>query len=193
MGKFKELVLKNRTYRGYDESFTLSKEELIDLVDHARLMPSGKNQQALKYFLAYEKEVVEQIQPHTKWAGSLRELGLPFEGTRPTNFIIILHDTDINPNVTYTQKDVGIAGAAITLAAAEKGLGCCMIGSYSGTHLKEIMNVPENLVPVFVIALGKPAEEIVLVEAIDGKITYYRDEANVHYVPKRTIEEIVVN
>jgi len=193
MEKFKDLVLKNRTYRGYDEIFTISKEELIDLVDHARLMPNAKNHQVLKYFVAHEKNVVSQIQAHTKWAGSLRELGLPFEGTRPTAFIVVLQDTELNPTLASGQKDVGIAAAYITLAAAEKGLGCCMIGNYSAVGVKEVMNLPEHLTPVLVIAVGKPMEEVVLVEPVEGSITYYRNEENVHYVPKRTIEEIVVN
>jgi len=193
MKNFKELVLKNRSYRGYDESFTFSKEDLIDLVDHARLMPSAKNHQVLKYFLAYEKETVAQIQPHTKWAGYLPELGLPFEGTKPTAFIVILRDKNFDEVFANGLQDVGISAATITLAAAEKGFGCCMIGAYSAVGVKEVMNLPEHLSPVLVIALGKPAEEVVLVDSIDGDITYYRDEANIHYVPKRKIDEIVVN
>ena len=192
MSKLKELVLQNRSYRGYDNSVRQTKAELMELVDHARLMPAAKNAQPLKYFLAYEKEVVDQIQAHTKWAGLLADLNLPFEGTKPTSFIVILQDTEIEPVLAGFQVDVGITSAAITLAAAEKGLGCCMIGSYSGAGVKEVMQLPENLSPVLVIALGKPAEEIVLTDAVDGKVAYYRDENNVHYVPKRKLEDVIV-
>lgn len=190
----KDLVLKNRTYRGYDESFTVSRETLLHLVDHARLMPNAKNHQILTYYIAYESEVVKSIQSHTKWAGSLRELGLPFEGTRPTAFIVIMQNTEINPVLVKGLKDVGIAAAAITLAATEIGLGCCMIGNYSAIGIKEVLNLPENLVPHLVVAVGKPAEEVVLTEISEGEsITYYRDEHNVHYVPKRKLEDIVIN
>ena len=192
MSKFKDLVLQNRSYRGYDNSSKQTKEELMALVDHARLMPAAKNAQPLKYFLAYEKEVVDQIQVHTKWAGLLADLNLPFEGTKPTSFIIVLQDTDIEPVLAQFQSDVGIAAATITLAAAESGLGCCMIGSYSAMGVKEVMKLPENLSPVLVIAIGKPDEKIVLTEAEDGNVAYYRDENNVHYVPKRKLEDIIV-
>ncbi|MCL2559609.1 MAG: nitroreductase family protein [Turicibacter sp.] len=193
MSKFKEIVLKNRSYRGYDNDVTQTKEDLLDLVDHARLMPAAKNAQPLKYFLAYEKEVVAQIQAHTKWAGLLAELNLPFEGTKPTSFIVILQDTDIEPVLAQFQTDAGIAAATITLAAAEKGLGCCMIGAYSAAGVKAVMQLPENLSPVLVIAIGKPAEKIVLTDVEDNKVAYYRDEDNVHYVPKRKLADIVVN
>ena len=192
MSKFKDLVLQNRSYRGYDNSIKQTKEELMELVDHARLMPAAKNLQPLKYFLAYEKEVVDLIQEHTKWAGLLADLNLPFEGEKPTSFIVVLQDTDIEPALMQFQKDVGIVAATITLAAAEVGLGCCMIGAYSAAGVKEVMQLPPNLSPVLVIAIGKPNEEIVLTEAEDGDVAYYRDENNVHYVPKRRLEDIIV-
>jgi len=192
MSNFKDLVLKNRSYRGYDRSVKQTRDELMALVDHARLMPAARNAQPLKYFLAHEAEIVSQIQQHTRWAGALPDLYLPFANTEPTSFIVVLQDTAIEANLAQFQNDVGIVGATITLAAAEVGLGCCMIGAYSAVGVKEVMQLPENLSPVLVIAIGKPGEEIILVDAIDGEITYYRDEANVHYVPKRRLEDIIV-
>ena len=51
----KDLLLKNRSYRGYDETRAVTREELVDLVEHARLTPSSVNKQALKYYLACER------------------------------------------------------------------------------------------------------------------------------------------
>jgi len=192
MSSFKDLVLRNRSYRGYDNSVKQTKEELMELVDYARLMPATKNVQPLKYFLAYEKDIVDRIQKHTKWAGALTDITLPSPGTEPTSFIVVLHDTDIEQTLPLYLRDVGIVAAAITLAAAEMGLGCCMIGAYSAAGVKEAMQLPENLSPALVIAIGKPDEEIVLTEAEDGNIEYYRDENNVHFVPKRRLEDLIV-
>ena len=190
---FKDLVLANRSYRGFDEDHKFSKEDLMDLVDYARLMPSGKNSQPFKYFLAWEDEIVAAIQPHTKWAGILAELNLPREGSRPTGFIVVLQDLNIEKSIQAPQKDVGIVASAITLAAAEKELGCCMIGSFSASGLKKTLNLNENLAPVFVIALGKPTEKIILKDInADESIAYYRDDNDVHYVPKRRLEDIIV-
>ena len=191
MIKFKDLVRKNRSYRGYDNTVRQSKEELIELIDHARLMPAAKNSQPLKYFIAYEKEIVDSIQSHTRWAGKLQHLNLPFAGYEPTSFIVILQDMIVES--VMTQVDVGIASATITLAAAEVGLGCCIIGAYSVKGVKEVMQLEDSLSPVMVIALGKPAEEIVLVDAVDGNVDYYRDNNNIHYVPKRNLADIIVN
>lgn len=188
----KDIVVKNRSYRGFDETAVQTKEELAAIVDHARQMPAMKNAQPLKYFLVTEKSIVDAIFPHTKWAGLLPELGLPIPGTRPTSFIVIVQDTTIEPVLAQFQMDVGIAAATVTLAATEAGLGCCMIHNYGAVGVKEALNMPEHLKPVLVIAVGKPAEVVKMVEIVDGKTAYYRDDNNVHYVPKRSLSEIIL-
>jgi len=43
------------------------------------------------------------------------------------------------------------------------------------------------------VAVGKPDEEIVIREIEKGESTkYYRDENDVHYVPKRKLEDILL-
>lgn len=188
---FKDLVIKNRSYRGFDENYRIDRKTLLELVDLTRYTAASANLQPLKYFIACEKEIVDKIQPLTKWAGSLSHLNLPYPGTRPTAFIVICQDTTISSAVGML-KDVGIVAQTITLGAAEKDLGCCMIGSFELAALKELLSFPEHIEPKLVIAIGKPAETIVLTDATDGKTTYYRDEAGVHYVPKRSLEDILI-
>lgn len=48
--------------------------------------------------------------------------------------------------------------------------------------------------PVLIVAIGKPDETIVLTDVKeDGDINYYRDENDVHYVPKRSLEDLIIN
>lgn len=188
---FKDLVMKNRTYRGYDENHIVDRTTLLELIDLTRYTAASANLQPLKYFAAADKETVDKIQSLTKWAGALPELHLPVPGTRPTAFIVICQDNHISSAVGML-KDVGIVAQTITLGAAEMGLGCCMIGSYNAAALQEALGLPEHIDPKLVIAVGKPAETVVLTEASNGQTTYYRDENGVHYVPKRPLEEIVL-
>ena len=47
--------------------------------------------------------------------------------------------------------------------------------------------------PGVVIAIGEPAEKIELVPVPEnGDVNYYRDENGTHYVPKRALEDIVL-
>lgn len=188
---FRDLVIKNRTYRGFDESYRIDRAVLEELVDLTRYTASSANLQPLKYRVAADRETVARIQPLTHWAGALPQLQLPREGSRPTAFIVICQDMRISAS-TAMLKDVGIVAQTIALGAAEMGLGCCMIGSFSAQKLREAIELPEELEPKLVIALGKPAEEIVLEEAQAGKTTYYRDERGAHHVPKRPLSEILI-
>ena len=190
----KDLVLKNRSYRGFDESVRISRETLEGFVDCARLCPSSVNKQPLKYFLTWEPEEVEKVQGLTKWARALPEMVLPHPGKRPTGFVVICQDKGIDENLNRYQKDVGIVAQTMLLAAVEQGLGGCMIGNFQAGEVMEVLGLPEEIRPLLIVAFGKPAEEIHLVDVPeDGNTNYYRDENDVHYVPKRTLADELLN
>lgn len=190
---FKDMVRQNRSVRGYDETRRVTREELLDLADCARLCPSSINMQPFKYRLVYEREEVDRLQPLTHWARKLPEANLPHEGKRPAAFIVICQDTRIFESLARFQKDVGIVAQTMLLGAVEKGLGGCMIGNFGAGSVKEALGLPEYLAPLLIVAFGKPDETIVLTEIGDGGSTdYYRDGQDIHYVPKRRLEDIVL-
>ncbi|MBO5219536.1 MAG: nitroreductase family protein [Clostridia bacterium] len=187
----KELLTGNRTCRTFDESRRITREELLDMVDCARLTPSSMNLQPLCFRIVYTPEELQKVQPLTKWAGALPELHLPPEGHRPTAFIVICQDTEKFGDGAKFQKDVGITALAIHLRAAEMGLAGCMIGSFAKGSLKEALALPGAVEPLLVIGLGKADETREIVGLRDGSTTYYREDG-VHKVPKRALEDIVL-
>ena len=188
-----DLVRRNRSFRGYDHSRSIAREELLRLLEAARLCPSSVNIQPLKYYLAYKPTEVGIIQAETKWAKGLPELTLPHPGKEPTAFIVICQDTAIDPNLSRFQRDVGIVAQTMLLAAVEMGLGGCMIGNFSAGALHDALGLPERLRPLLVVAIGKPDEEIVLTDIVDGNTAYYRDQQDRHYVPKRALDELLID
>jgi nitroreductase len=78
------------------------------------------------------------------------------------------------------------------LGATEAGFGGCIIYSVNRKNLREILNLPGQFEIVQVLALGKPKEEVVLEEMIHGDVKYWRDANQVHHVPKRSLEEIIL-
>ncbi len=190
----KDLVMKNRSYRGFDKARKLTREELEYFVELARLCPSSVNVQPLKYYLVHEDEQVRKVQQTTKWARALPHLNLPFEGTEPTAFIIICQDLNIGDSIARYQKDVGIVAQTMLLGAVEMGLGGCMIGNYSSDDLRLALNLDEKIQPVLIVAFGKPNENIEIVDIDDsGDTKYYRDDENNHYVPKRKKDVLIIN
>ncbi len=190
MSDFRDLVLRNRTYRRFDESHPISRETLVKLVDLARCTASASNLQPLKYILSNDPEANAKIFRCLAWARYLEDWDGPQPGERPSAYIVILVDEAIAKDWWC---DDGIAAQTILLGAVEKGLGGCMLGAIQRDRLRKELDISEHLKIRLVLALGRPAEKVVLENAQpDGDIRYWRDEAGVHHVPKRGLEELIV-
>lgn len=188
---FKDLVRKNRSYRRFDENKKISREQLMELVNLARLSASAANLQPLKYFLSHDPKVNEKVFSTLAWAGYLKDWNGPSQGERPAGYIVILGDKEISEKFGV---DPGIAAQSILLGATEKGLGGCMFASVAREKLRKLLDIPSNFEILYVLALGYPVEKV-QIEDIDesGNIKYWRDENQVHHVPKRSLSEIIVS
>ncbi len=186
----RDLILKNRTYRRFDEAVEIGKDQVAEWIDLARLSSSGANLQPMKYIIVTEKEDREKIFSHLKWAASLPDWDGPKEGERPSAYIVMLLDYGISKNPWW---DHGISAQSIMLGAVENGYGGCMFGSLNKAGIKRDFAIGEEYEVMMVLALGKPVEEVVLEDIKDGKIKYYRDENNVHHVPKRKLEDMIIS
>ena len=188
--EFRELVANNRTRRIFDQSRPVALDTLVELIDLARLTPSGMNKQPLKYVAVADDTVCADIFPLLGWAGYLKDWRGPAEGERPTGYIIILLDTAIADSPGC---DHGIVSQTIMLGAVEKGLGGCIIGTVNRKKLAGLLDLPDEYEVLLVLALGVPAEDVV-VEALPsgGKIEYWRTSDGTHHVPKRGLEEVLI-
>jgi nitroreductase len=185
----KELILRNRSYRRFYQTEKIGLNNLREWVDLARNSASGRNAQPLKYLLSVDESFNALIFEQLAWAGYLTEWSGPVEGERPVAYIVMLHDTSISTNYFC---DDGIATQSILLGATEAGFGGCIIYSVNRKNLREILDLPGQFEIVQVLALGKPKEEVVLEEMVNGDVKYWRDANQVHHVPKRSLEEIIL-
>jgi len=186
----RDLILKSRSCRRFYENQPVTMETLRQLVDLARLSPSARNAQPLKYILSCEAEKNARIFPTLAWAAYLKDWGGPKIGERPAAYIIILGDKSVSQ--TYG-IDPGIAAQSIMLGAKEAGLGGCIMTSVQKLALAAALNIPEQYEVILAIALGKPRETVV-VEKVgpEGDTKYWRDEQGVHHVPKRDLDELII-
>ncbi|QTQ16015.1 nitroreductase family protein [Treponema parvum] len=187
----KDLVLQSRSYRRFYENEKISEDTLVSLIDVARFCPSAANQQPLKYRLVNDAEENKKLFSCLHWAMALPEWGGPIEGERPSAYIIILDDLRIAKN---RQTDVGIAAQSIMLAASERGLGGCMLGAIDREKVFELFGLDKEKYEIeLVLALGKPKETVKIVPLDEGgSAKYFRDEKQIHYVPKRNLDDIIV-
>ena len=186
----RQLLLNSRSYRRFHQDHLLDESLLLKLVELTRLCPSASNRQPLKYLLAWQPRQNARIFPHLRWAAALKDWPGPVEGERPGGYIVILGDTKISRQLDW---DSAIAAQTILLGAVEQSLGGCMIASIDRAGLRAALGVAPHLEILLVVALGKPAETVVLEDGVapEGRL-YWRDSQGVHHVPKRPLAELLV-
>ena len=179
------LLTKNRSTRGFDSSFKVRKDQLVSLVEAARLAPSAMNQQALRYRLVTDEEA-PLVLPHLRLGTALPDMKLPLEGTEPNAFVVICATKEGR----FVDVDLGIAAQSILLRAVEMGLNGVCIAAFDPEAVQKALQLP--LVPQLLIAIGRSAERIEVVDIAEGESqTYYRRNG-VHFVPKLRAEDLII-
>ncbi len=189
----REQIIKTRTVRRFAGNKPVPPELLVRLVDLARLGGSARNAQVLKYMIIWKENLCQEIFPLLGWAGYLTDWPGPAPEERPPAYVVCLLDTELlRGPVHEAHFDLGIASQNMLLGASELGLAGCRIASFS-PRIHEILCCPPHLSVLLVIALGYPAEKVVLENVgPDGDIRYWRDDDSIHHVPKRALQDILL-
>lgn len=179
------LLKRNRSYRGFDASREVSRQDLLRLLEVTRWIGSGMNAQPLRYRLVTGAEAA-LVHPLVKLGAALPEEHLPHPGEEPSAYIVVCSEK----TGRAVDIDLGIAAQSILLKAVEMGLGGVFILNFNPAALREALSLPMH--PIAVIAIGKPSENIFLVDARPGdSLDYYRKDG-VHFVPKLPVEDILI-
>ena len=184
----RDLIMRNRSFRRFDSNIKIDEEQIKSWIDLARMSASGRNNQPLKYRIVTNPKLCAKIFPFLGWAGYLENWKGPDENERPVAYLAVVKDHSISEN---HYCDDGIALQSILLGAVEDGFGGCIIGSVNKRKVAKLLQLEDTNEILWLLALGKPAEQVVL-ETAEGDIKYWRDEQNVHHVPKRPLDEIIL-
>ncbi len=187
-----DLITKNRSYRRFFQDVEVPYDALESMIEAARLSPSGANRQPLKYIICQDGKgkTGREIFDCLVWAAYLKDWDGPVEGERPAAYVVVLGDTAIASNFGI---DAGLSIQSLLLGAAEKSLGGCIIQSVKRDELAKVLDVSAGLEILYVIALGKPVERVVIEQLpADGDFKYWRDEQHVHHVPKRALKDLII-
>jgi nitroreductase len=185
------LIERTRTFRRFKQDRIIDQPVLEELVNLARLGGSARNCQPWQYAVVSDSKDCQKIFPYLGWAGYLSDWKGPGPGEQPSAYILcILNREWLKGSDKEAHFDLGIATQNLLLGAMEKGIGGCRIGAFS-PQLAGIIELGGNQELALVIALGYPAEEVVIDACDKGNIKYWRDQEGVHHVPKRALEEIL--
>lgn len=189
--EYAELLKRDRSIRRFDSSVGVRKADLERLVGLTRYCASARNLQPLRYRLVYSPDELDKVFPLLKWAGYLTDWDGPAENERPTAYLVQCLDTELTDNCLC---DDGLQLQAITIGATAMGLGACIIKAFNAPELIKALNLPAQLKPLYVLALGHPAETVVIEDLpADGDYRYWRSPDQIHHVPKRQMNEIIID
>jgi nitroreductase len=189
----KEIMAKTRTFRKFDPTKPVDVKIIEELIELGRLGGSARNCQPWQYALVTAEEQRQSLFPYLGWAGYLTDWKGPDESERPTAYILCyLNKTWLKGSMLEAHFDLGIATQNMLLGATAAGLGGCRIANIS-PKLAGLFPQPEHLELHLVIALGVPAEKVVIEECNDDdNIKYWRDGSHIHHVPKRALKDILL-
>ena len=184
----KTALLQRRTIRKFAQK-PIKQQDLLDLIEYARVAAYPANLQPLKYVIISDKGLCDRIFENTKWAGYLPD-GTPAENERPTAFIAVLGDNSIKKTF---EVEAGAAVTSMMLGALEKGIASCWIGALTKSNIMtELKLSEEDFSLLYVLALGYPAQESQICPMTDNDVKYFIDENNKLNVPKRSMDEVLI-
>ncbi|NYT11243.1 MAG: nitroreductase [Methanomassiliicoccales archaeon] len=138
-------IKKRRSIRKYTKKPILEKD-LRELLEVARLAPSGSNRQPWEIILVRDETRKKELVPLCKDQKFIADCS------------VLLVGVD-NPEQKWQRVDLAIAFDHIALAAVEKGLGTCWIGAFDREAVARYLKVPEGKVVTACLTLGYPAED----------------------------------
>ena len=182
------LLIRNRSCRGYDSNYIVSKEELLKIVEVNTKIASARNQQVLRFRLVYGTEAKE-VTKAIKLGGALPELNLPLPGTAPNAYIIICTE---EPKGKWVDIDLGISAQSMLLKAVDLGLNGICIAAFNKEKICALVNGGRQMEPLLILAIGKSIERFQLLPiGQDDEHNYFRKNG-VHFVPKVRIEDLLI-
>lgn len=187
MKDINNIICCRRSIRRFKQD-PIPEKILLNMINAARLAPSGANIQPCQFIIVNDPDLVKNIFPHLKWAAYIKPFGDPPEGERPVVFIAVL--IDLNMKFEKGEVDAAAAIQNILITACGYDIGTCWLKSINKNEICRLLNVPDSYKLDSIIAVGYKNEEPVIDES-KGSIKYWKDSNGKLHVPKRRLSEIL--
>ena len=150
MERFLDLVKQRQSDRRYDPEKTVEPEKLARIIEAARLAPSACNAQPWHFVVVDDPDLKNRVAD----AAANRVLGMNhFTKQAPVlgGWIKRKH---------FPRIDIGIVAAHIVLAAADEGLGSCIVGWFDEAAVRKVLAIPSGKRVLLDIVIGYSADPL---------------------------------
>ena len=159
---FLELANKRYSVRNYSET-PIPREKIARCIEAVRLAPSACNSQPWKFIVADEAGLKTNV-AKAAFEGLLDINHFAFKA--PVLILIVSQRQkllakfgSIIKRKNFSLMYIGIAAEHFCLAAAEEGLGTCILGWFNEKKVKKILGIEKNKRVELIISAGLSADE----------------------------------
>ena len=152
--EFTELIQQRYSVRAYRPD-PIEEEKLLQVFEAARIAPTAANRQPFQLVAVRTAGREDELRRvyHREWFIQaplvICACGIPSQGW-----------TRAQDGKNYTDVDVTIVMDHLVLAAANLGLGTCWIANFDVEAARQVLCLPQEVVPVAWTPLGYPADAI---------------------------------
>ncbi|WP_027718194.1 nitroreductase family protein [Desulfovirgula thermocuniculi] len=185
--ELKEVLLRRRSIRRFRPD-PVPEEYIMELLEAARLAPSGTNLQPWRFVIVESREMrqrlsectygmtfiaqapvtivccadLKSIEKRPQRIAELRQAGAfagtPLESINLEDYLK-QRSMDINAARAYLSLNVAIAIEHIVLRATDLGLGSCWVMMFNQKEVKKLLGLGEELIVVALVPVGFPDQD----------------------------------
>lgn len=159
-----EQIESRRSIRKYLNK-RVEKEKLVQILESARLAPSGNNTQPWTFIIVESEEIKEKLvlaDHNQTWMLAAPIFIVCVADIRcriPMDTEIRLDENSSEPELKKIIRDTAIATEHILLEAEHVGLAACWTGWFEQDAVRPILNIPDDKYVCGIIPLGYGDEE----------------------------------
>jgi nitroreductase len=151
--EFLELVQRRYSVRAYKPDL-VEEDKLNQVLEAARLAPTACNRQAFQIIIIHTAGREAELKRIYKAAWFVQAPLVVCGCAIPAKDCVRQED-GYNPY----QVNVAIMMDHLILAAADLGLGTCWVGAFDPDAAREVLGLPDGVVPIMFTPLGYPADQ----------------------------------
>ena len=147
---FSKLMIERRSVRSYKPD-PVESEKLSSVLEAARMAPSAANRQPYKLYVIPTKGREQELRKiyNSDWF------------VQPPYVICICVSESTawkrqSDGLSFAMVDAAIAFDHLVLTATSLGLGTCWISAFDVDAVRQLLELPEDLVPLLFTPLGYP-------------------------------------
>ncbi len=149
--EFYDVINSRYSVRKYS-SKKVEQDKIERIVKCADIAPTARNTNCVRIYAVTNEQVLEDM-----------KMVSPCTFDAPLLFVVCSDENDAwissATGKSHGMMDASIAADHIMLSAVNEGLGTCWVCMFKPDKMKELLNLPENIMPRCIIVAGYAADD----------------------------------